>query len=101
MVAVTAASRLNGVETQAVSVPVIPRVAVNVVGPTNAVPVLMTQESTIAFAGSAKTVTLCVVAAALATVVGEPVGGVMDKFVLELAMVNLAAWIVAPGFSGR
>ena len=86
----TAAFMSKGVATQAVRVPVIPRVAVRVVVPTNAVPVLSVQDRTVALAGRANTVTLCVVAAALATVDVVPSGLVMSRFVDEFATVHLA-----------
>lgn len=93
--------RLYGVETQAVNVPVIPSVAVSVVVPVNAVPLLTTQDRTIACAGNANTVTLCVTAAAFAIVVVAPSGFVMTRFVLELATLHLPDWMVAPGLVGR
>jgi hypothetical protein len=54
----TAAVMSKGALTQAVSVPVIPSVAVRVVVPVKAVPVLTVHERTVALAGSARRVTL-------------------------------------------
>ncbi len=85
---------------QPVRFPVIPSVAVSVVVPRKAVPVFTVHEMITLFAGRANTVTLCVSAAALATVFVVPSGLVMRKFAPEFATVHLPTCSVPPGFIG-
>jgi hypothetical protein len=73
-VLLTAAFMSNGTDTHEVSAPVFPTVAVSVVVPVKAVVVLTTHDAMNAFVGNAMRVTLCVTAAAFATVALVPVG---------------------------